>query len=332
MEPIRGCLGFGWAKGVRFMVRNVAILGAAMMVIQVACQHAHGAPGTEVNVRHAHHKAIASLHTATARVDRRRTHATDEMEPTEAAVQLPTPEVDTADGAPTPLTFHTGPATVAPEPQLDSDASSKPGPGRSETAAVEVAFETPLLPAMPPVLSEQETVAGQMAVGQGDRTFVMVDKARGKIILFESGQPVFAGPALTGESNADQMPKTELGEKFDTLNAPNTKITPAGRYTVQRGFDPEVGGPLFDIHEIRGKDWGIAIHQLYLGIPSEHRDARILSPSEEDKHITFGCINVQTTTLHLLMHELPVKGPIPLYILPEDASQTAAFLTSRTSS
>jgi len=86
----------------------------------------------------------------------------------------------------------------------------------------------------------------------------MVDKARGKIILFESGQPVFAGPALTGESTADQMPKTELGEKFDTLNAPNTKITPAGRYTVERGFDPEVGGPLFDIHEIRGKDWGIA--------------------------------------------------------------------------
>jgi hypothetical protein len=247
-------------------------------------------------------------------------------------VELQTPEVDTADGAPTPLAFHSGPAIVAPDPELDPDGSSKPGHKHRETASAEPAFETPMLPNTPPLLSEQESEAGRLAVGQGDRTFVMVDKARGTIILFENGQPVFAGPALTGESTADQMPKTELGEKFDTLNAPNTKITPAGRYTVERGFDPEVGGPLFDIHEIRGKDWGIAIHQLYLGIPAEHRDARILSPSEEDKHITFGCINVQTATLRLLMHELPVKGPIPLYILPEDASQTAAYLTPRTSS
>ena len=314
------------------MVRDVAILGAALTAIQIACPHAYGAPVTETAIHHAHRKAIASLHTTTVHSVRRQvTRAADEMEPADEAVQLPPPEVDTADGAPTPLAFHAGPGTIAPEPQSNSDTSSKPGQKHHETTA-EAAFESPVLPTTPPVLSEQETVAGQMAVGRGDRTFVMVDKARGKIILFESGQPVFAGPALTGESTADQMPKTELGEKFDTLNAPNTKITPAGRYTVERGFDPEVGGPLFDIHEIRGKDWGIAIHQLYLGIPSEQRDARILSPSEADRHITFGCINVQTATLHLLMHELPVKGPIPLYILPEDASRTAAYLASRTSS
>jgi hypothetical protein len=317
------------------MVRDVAVLGAALMAIQVACPHAQGAPVTEAEVHHAHHKALAPLHTATLhKVSTRRqvTPATEEPEPAEAAVQLPTPEVDTAGGAPTPLAFRSGPAIVAPDPEPDPSGSPKPGHKRRETAAAEPAFEIPMLPNTPPSLSEQESEAGQLAVGQGDRTFVMVDKAIGKIILFENGQPVFAGPALTGESTADQMPKTELGEKFDTLNAPNTKITPAGRYTVERGFDPEVGGPLFDIHEIRGTDWGIAIHQLYLGIPSEHRDARILSPSEEDKHITFGCINVQTATLHLLMHELPVKGPIPLYILPEDASQTAAYLAPRTSS
>jgi hypothetical protein len=160
----------------------------------------------------------------------------------------------------------------------------------------------------------------------------MVDKALGKVILFENGQPVFAGPALTGASLADQMPKTELGAKFDTLNALETKITPAGRYTVQRGYDPEVGGPLFDISEIHGKDWGIAIHQVYLGTPSEHRDARIKSPGVEDKHITFGCINVKPEALRLFLHELPAKGKIPLYVLPEDASQTAIYLTPHASS
>jgi hypothetical protein len=314
------------------MVRDGAILAAAMVAFHV-CPYAHGAPVTEADVHHAHHKATASLQTPTVHkktVMRQVTRVTAEPAPTETAVQLPTPEVDTADGAPTPLAFHAAPATVTPEPE--SDGSPQPAHKRRETAGAEPAFEIPVLPNTPPALSQQESDAGQMANAQGDKTFVMVDKALGKIILFENGQPIFAGPALTGESTADQMPKTELGEKFDTLNAPNTKITPAGRYTVERGFDPEVGGPLFDIHEIRGKDWGIAIHQLYMGIPAEHRDARILSPSEEDKHITFGCINVQPTTLHLLMHELPVKGPIRLYILPEDASQTAAYFTPRTSS
>jgi len=315
------------------MVRDAAILGAAMVAFQLACPHAQGAPVTEANAHRARHKPIVSLHTATAHktmVRRQVAMATAEPMPREAAMQLPTPEVDTADGVPTPLAFHVAPAIVASEP--DSDGSPESAPKRHDTAVAVAAFEVPPMPTTPPVLTAQESEAGQMATARGDQTFVMVDKARGKIILFENGQPVFAGPALTGESTADQMPKTELGEKFDTLNALNTKITPAGRYTVERGFDPEVGGPLFDIHEIRGKDWGIAIHQLYLGIPAEHRDARILSPSEADKHITFGCINVQTATLHLLMHELPEKGPIPLYILPEDASRTAAFLTPRTSS
>jgi hypothetical protein len=329
------------------MVRDMAILGAAMVACQVACPLAQGAPATEVEAHHAHHRTIASLHAAIVRPEKvhservhpvtvrkkilwRVAHATAERVPEDVAIQLPTPEVETADGTPTSLAFHVDPAIVAAEPE--SGDSPKPAqPGR-ETAAAEPSAEIPMLPSTPPVLSDQESEAGKMANAQGDKTFLMVDKALGKIILFENGQPVFAGPALTGESTADQMPKNELNAKFDTLNALNTKITPAGRYTVERGFDPEVGGPLFDISEIHGKDWGIAIHQLYLGIPAEHRDARILSPSDEDKHITFGCINVEPATLHLLMHELPVKGMTPLYILPEDASQTAAYLTPHLSS
>lgn len=328
------------------MVRDMAILGAAVVAFQVACPHAQAASTTEAEGHRAHHKPVASLHTvalhptiqhtaaahpltlhqaalraetAHARIVRQQfAHVIAERERDEAALELPTPQVDTADGTPTPLAFHV--------------ASAAPGPDSGASSPADPQAEIPVLPSTPPVLSDQESQAGQMATAQGDRTFLMVDKALGKIILFENGQPVFAGPALTGESTADQMPKTELTAKFDTLNALNTKITPAGRYTVERGFDPEVGGPLFDINEIRGKDWGIAIHQLYLGIPSEHRDARILSPSDEDKHITFGCINVEPATLQVLLHELPEDDQTPLYILPEDASQTAAYLTLRTSS
>ena len=141
-------------------------LGAAMMAIQVACPHALGAPVTEANLHHAQHKPIAALRTAAAHkisVRRQVTRATEAPEPTEAAVQLPPPEVDTSDGAPTPLAFHVGRAIVAPEPDLDAGGSSRPGHKRHENASAEPAFDIPLLPTTPPSLSDQESEASQMA-------------------------------------------------------------------------------------------------------------------------------------------------------------------------
>jgi hypothetical protein len=371
------------------MVRDVAILGAALVAFQVACPQAFGAPAVKASVvkatlvkvedNHARHTAIAAArgaaaakvaphvasashaaitaHVSTAPhissvprstsasnvlaalraaaankkiVRREVAHAAAVPASAETAMQFPAPAVDTADGVPTSLAFHAVPTLVTPHSDFDPPAKS--AHSRLETTSADPAGEIPVLPSTPPVLTNQENEASQIAGSLGDTTFLMIDKARGRIILFEDGQPVFAGPALTGQSTADEMPKNELTEKFDNLNAPSTKITPAGRYSVQRGFDPEVGGPLFDVHEIRGKDWGIAIHQLYLGIPSEHRDVRILSSSPEDKHITYGCINIQTASMQVLLHELPEKRMIPLYILPQDASQTAAYLLPRTSS
>jgi L,D-transpeptidase catalytic domain len=323
------------------MVREVAVLGAAMMALWAACPDAQGASVTAADSRH--HRVSSSLRAEAAprkgarrRVVQAIAEISREQVRPVTTDRLPAPAIETADGAPTSLAYHAGPATVetsaVPVSDTPAKLTHKSSTPAGETSAAELASEVPAAPGTPPVLSDQEVEVGQIANAQGDKTFLMVDKALGKIILFENGQPVFAGPALTGQSTADQMPKTELTEKFDTLNAPNTKITPAGRYTVERGYDKEVGGPLFDIHEIRGKDWGIAIHEVYLGIPSEHRDARIMSPREEDKHITFGCINVTPAAIRFLLHELPVKGPTPLYILPEDARQDTAYFTPHTSS
>jgi L,D-transpeptidase catalytic domain len=185
-------------------------------------------------------------------------------------------------------------------------------------------------PAAPEALSDQEERVGQIAVENGDQVFVMVDKALGKIILFENGKPVFSGAALTGESTADRLPPGALAERFSQMNALKDKVTPAGRYTVSRGHD-DAYGTLLDVNEIRGRDWGIAIHKVYLGIPSEHRDARLRSPNEEDRHITFGCINVTPTAIQYLLRELPARRPTPLYILPLDNTKTAAYFTPRNS-
>ncbi len=121
-------------------------------------------------------------------------------------------------------------------------------------------------------LSPQEQQVRKIAAQFGDRDFLMVDKPAGRVVLFEDGEPVYVGSALTGQSTADTLPPGALSEKFAQLVAVKDKVTPAGRFTITPGFDPHYG-PLFDINEIQGKDWGIAIHQVYLGIPSENRAA-----------------------------------------------------------
>jgi hypothetical protein len=180
-------------------------------------------------------------------------------------------------------------------------------------------------------LSDREESVSEIADENGDKRFLMVDKSLGRILLFEDGKPVFMGRALTGESTADNLPPNELKEKFDNLDALQYKVTPAGRFTVVRGYDNEYGGPLLDVKEIKGKDWGIAIHQVYLGIPAEHRAERLKSPRDDDKNITYGCINVTRNTIKLLLRELPETGATALYVLPRDEPNTDAYFTPHNS-
>jgi hypothetical protein len=178
------------------------------------------------------------------------------------------------------------------------------------------------------LLTPQEQQASQIAQQNGDREYLMVDKAQGKITLFENGSAIFSAAALTGESKADRLPPGTLSKEFSQLGVLNDKVTPAGRFTVSRDFSDEYGA-LLDINEIQGRDWTISIHQVYLGTPSERRADRLQSPHRGDKHITHGCINVTRETLHLLMDKLPERQPTVLYILPHDQSETSEFLAKR---
>jgi hypothetical protein len=159
---------------------------------------------------------------------------------------------------------------------------------------------------------------------------LLVDKIRGEIFYFANGKPIVSGAALTGASHSDRIPPKVLTMRSSQELTPEQKVTPAGRFTVRQEADPEYGRVL-TVNEIHGKDWDIAIHQVYLGTRSEHRDIRIQSPNVEDKHISYGCINVERKTILALTRILPRKGKIPLYILPQDEAMTEAFFPSRDS-
>ena len=177
-------------------------------------------------------------------------------------------------------------------------------------------------------LSPQEQTASDIAAQNGDHDYLMVDKAHGRIRLFHNGDAVFTAPALTGENKSDRLPPGTLKRTFAQIGAFDDKVTPAGRYTVSQDYSDEYG-TLFEINEIQGPDWTIAIHQVYLGTPSERRADRLQSPHHEDKHITHGCINLTRDAIQLLVGRLPHDRPTVLYVLPHDQGQTREFLTKR---
>jgi hypothetical protein len=180
-----------------------------------------------------------------------------------------------------------------------------------------------------PRLTAAARQVSQIAWRSGDRDYLMLDKARGEIIVFQNGQPTFSGAALTGEYPADFLVPDAIEKTFHETVGLKYKVTPAGRYTVSVGFDPAYGDTL-DVNEIRGKDWDIAIHKVWLGAPAEHRDARLRSPRDQDKHITYGCIDVDGSTMQGLLDRLPDEEATPLYILPQDENLIIRLFPPRT--
>jgi hypothetical protein len=210
-------------------------------------------------------------------------------------------------------------AATAPEGHHARHSAAAPG-----EAGQGIAPQNPAGVEFSPGLSSQERQVSEVAAEKGDREFLMIDKALGKLIVFDDGKPVLSGAALTGAS-ADDHFKPGILRKPDSYKfTTDEKVTPAGRFTVSRTYDNELG-TTFEINEVHGKDWWIGIHRVYLGIPSEHRQERLQSGNPEAEHITFGCINVAPETLHYLTAHLPRKGKTPVYILPRDETATLEF-------
>jgi hypothetical protein len=180
-------------------------------------------------------------------------------------------------------------------------------------------------PVIDVALSAQEQQALQIATQNGDRHFIMIDKALGKIIVFEDGKPVWTGSALTGRSPLDSYTAAILALPESHKFTPQEKITPAGRFTVRRTGDSEEGA-VFELVEIHGNGWYLALHHVWTGIPSEHRMQRLASANPADKDITFGCINVSAETMHYLLAHFPKNEKPPLYVLPMDQTLTASLL------
>jgi hypothetical protein len=195
-------------------------------------------------------------------------------------------------------------------------AASSPGVSPQVRAFRTPAVYEPLMEGEP-ALSAAARRVSMIAWQNGDRKYLMVDKVRGRIMLFENGRLILVRAALTGTSQADLLPRDSWSKPwFRQKGDDRYKVTPAGRFTLTHSHDRGLGD-VFDINELKGRDWIIAIHRVWLGNGAEHRDVRLHSAIDMDKHITDGCVDVDPSTISELLRLIPARD-MPVYILPTD--------------
>lgn len=130
-------------------------------------------------------------------------------------------------------------------------------------------------------MSEQARYATS-ALASTMPTLVVMDKARGELLIVENGTVIMRSPALYGKGAGE-----DEGE--------DRNVTPAGIFTLQEysanSRQYEGGRVLAFLCQRAGC---YVIHPTWNGAPAERRNERLASPSVEDNAISNGCINVPT--------------------------------------
>jgi hypothetical protein len=104
------------------------------------------------------------------------------------------------------------------------------------------------------------------------------------------------------------------------LIRPWERTTPAGRFNAS--LAKNVSG-----QDILWVDYeqGISLHPVRSVDPRERRLARLASPSVEDNHISYGCINVPMTSWKEVVQPQFQNTMGVVYVLPDTKALNAVF-------
>jgi hypothetical protein len=126
------------------------------------------------------------------------------------------------------------------------------------------------------------------------RSGFILDKASAKMIIFENGRAVAETSALYGRGQGGN-------ERLDE------KATPEGTFNLEILSHPSYnrwyGGSVIAF-QWSSSGFVYAIHQTYLGNPSENREQRLATPTPDDNDISNGCINVSPEFYDRLIEEI----------------------------
>ena len=154
----------------------------------------------------------------------------------------------------------------------------------------------------------------------GDRPFVIVDKRRARVYVFNpAGRLLGDSPVLLGYAAGD-LSVAGIGNKTIAEIKPHERTTPAGRFASEPGRN-SLGDDVVWVDY----DAAVSMHRVRTTNPKERRLERLASKTAADNRISWGCINVPVAFFDKTVWPNIGKGRGIVYVLPEKQTLTAFF-------
>lgn len=154
----------------------------------------------------------------------------------------------------------------------------------------------------------------------GDRPFVIVDKRRAQVYVFDTGGRLLGtSPVLLGYAAGDHT-VAGIGNKTIEQIKPFERTTPAGRFQSEPGRN-SLG------HDVVWVDYeaAVSMHRVRATNPKERRLERLATPTPADNRISWGCINVPVAFFDETVWPNIGKKRGIVYVLPEKDPLVAFF-------
>jgi hypothetical protein len=154
----------------------------------------------------------------------------------------------------------------------------------------------------------------------GDRPFVIVDKRRARVYVFDaSGRLLGDSPVLLGYAAGDHS-VAGIGTKTIAEIKPHERTTPAGRFASAPGRN-SLGEDVVWVDY----DAAVSMHRVRATNPKERRLERLATKTAADNRISWGCINVPVAFFDKTVWPNIGRKSGIVYVLPEKQSLMAYF-------
>lgn len=152
------------------------------------------------------------------------------------------------------------------------------------------------------------------------KAVVILDKKAAKVYAFDArGRLLAATPALLGSAVGDDS-APGIGDKPLSQIKPDEKTTPAGRFVAEPGRNAN-GEDIVWIDY----DAAVSMHRVRANVAAERRMERLLSPTEADNRISFGCVNLPVPFYEKVLSPTVQQAGAVVYVLPETRTPQQVF-------
>jgi len=146
----------------------------------------------------------------------------------------------------------------------------------------------------------------------GGAPFIVVDKKRASVLVFEADARLLAQSAVLLGSALGDHSVPGIGTRPMDRILPSERTTPAGRFVAERGRNTQGEDVVWVDY-----DAAVSMHRVRTAHPAEQRAHRLATPDIGDNRISYGCINVPVAFFDHVIRPIFALRTAMVYVLPD---------------